>query len=186
VPLTIIGSSWFFKILVLFRFEFIDMAIIVTAALSAVAISLLLRRKNSAVLSIPELSLILSLPSAIGRLPVELGITPLSREALPRTGEEREMEQLKEVERRLEEPLPLAESSPLGDQMEREGEEKEEEWESSEERRQGELEPRESPAVEALHHNNEEQKGRRKREDEEDLCIIPPEYAEDSEEGSPS
>jgi len=64
------------------RLGWVDMLVAALAVASFFPLHSLLRKRNPVVLSAEELSLIVGLPSSVGRLPVELGGAPFSRKSL--------------------------------------------------------------------------------------------------------
>jgi len=78
LPAVTVGSAWYLGVLDPFRLGTADLAILLGAAVMAAVLAFLLRRKNPIVLSTSEISLMVGLPSNLGRIPVKFGTSAYS------------------------------------------------------------------------------------------------------------
>lgn len=82
-PLTILGLTWLIGLFNPLRLDLIDQTIVALAIASSFLSIIFLRARRPLVLSTDELSLMVGMPTAVGRLPVELGSIPPSRRRFP-------------------------------------------------------------------------------------------------------
>ena len=82
VPAAILGVAYYFGLFNPLRLGWVDMSVAALAVGSVFPLHSLLRKRNPIVLSAEEISLIVGLPSSVGKLPIEHGGPPFSRKSL--------------------------------------------------------------------------------------------------------
>jgi len=85
LPPAMLAVAYYFGLFNPLRLAWVDVATFALAVVSVFPLLTFFRKRNLVVLSVDELSLIVGLPTAVGRLPIELGGTPLSRKSLAKS-----------------------------------------------------------------------------------------------------
>ena len=88
-PLLLLYGVWRLGVFNPLRLSPVDVALMAVAVIMAGSLATLLSEETPVILSVEELSSIVGLPSNIGRLPVEFGITPVGREPFASKPEEK-------------------------------------------------------------------------------------------------